>query len=54
MGMLDVQMSVFAYTKKARELDVLARQHLYKAGLDYRHRTGHGIGQFLCIHECKY
>lgn len=28
-------------------LDALARQFLWKAGLDYRHGTGHGVGSFL-------
>lgn len=33
------------------QLDVLARQHLWEAGLDYDHGTGHGVGAFLCVHE---
>lgn len=33
------------------QLDVLARQHLWAAGLDYDHGTGHGVGAFLCVHE---
>ena len=33
------------------QLDVLARQHLWEAGLDYDHGTGHGVGTFLCVHE---
>lgn len=33
------------------QLDVLARQHLWSAGLDYDHGTGHGVGAFLCVHE---
>lgn len=32
-------------------LDVLARQHLWNAGLDYEHGTGHGVGSFLSVHE---
>jgi Xaa-Pro aminopeptidase len=32
-------------------LDVLARQHLWKSGLNYNHGTGHGIGAFLNVHE---
>jgi Xaa-Pro aminopeptidase len=30
---------------------VLARQHLWQAGLDYQHGTGHGVGSFLSVHE---
>lgn len=33
------------------ELDVLARQHLWNAGLDYGHGTGHGVGCYLGVHE---
>ncbi|WP_338241807.1 aminopeptidase P family protein [Aurantiacibacter hainanensis] len=32
-------------------LDALARQHLWMAGLDYAHGTGHGVGAFLGVHE---
>ncbi|MBT6442781.1 MAG: aminopeptidase P family protein [Alphaproteobacteria bacterium] len=33
------------------QLDTLARQHLWPAGLDYDHGTGHGVGSFLNVHE---
>ncbi len=33
------------------QLDVLARRHLWAAGLDYAHGTGHGVGHFLAVHE---
>ncbi len=32
-------------------LDVLARTPLWKAGLNYLHGTGHGVGSFLNVHE---
>lgn len=32
-------------------LDLLARQYLKEAGLDFAHGTGHGVGCFLCVHE---
>lgn len=32
-------------------IDVLARQPLWRKGLDYRHGTGHGVGSFLNVHE---
>lgn len=34
-----------------RNLDILARQDLWKAHLDYKHGTGHGIGYILNVHE---
>ena len=33
------------------QLDVLARQFMWKEGINYLHGTGHGIGSFLCVHE---
>ncbi len=33
------------------QLDVLARQYLWQAGVDYAHGTGHGVGSFLAVHE---
>ena len=36
-----------------REIDVLAREPLWRGGLDYNHGTGHGIGHFLNVHERK-
>lgn len=32
-------------------LDVLARQALWRHGLDYDHGTGHGVGSYLGVHE---
>lgn len=32
-------------------LDVVARQGMWKEGLDYKHGTGHGVGVFLNVHE---
>ena len=34
-----------------KQLDVVARSALKKAGLDYAHGTGHGVGYFLNVHE---
>lgn len=33
------------------QLDTLARQHLWDAGLDFAHGTGHGVGCYLGVHE---
>lgn len=33
------------------QLDAIARQPLWEAGLDYDHGTGHGVGSFLGVHE---
>ncbi len=34
-----------------QNLDVLAREPLWEAGLDYNHGTGHGVGFLLSVHE---
>jgi Xaa-Pro aminopeptidase len=33
------------------QLDTLARQYLWAAGLDFDHGTGHGVGSYLSVHE---
>lgn len=33
------------------QLDAIARQNLWKDGLEYQHGTGHGVGNFLSVHE---
>ena len=32
-------------------MDILARKHLWREGLDYGHGTGHGVGSCLSVHE---
>jgi Xaa-Pro aminopeptidase len=34
-----------------RDLDAMARVALWRAGMDYDHGTGHGIGSYLGVHE---
>ena len=34
-----------------QQLDSLARQFLWEQGVDYSHGTGHGVGNYLCVHE---
>ena len=41
----------FSILHVGHQLDVLARQALWKVGLDYLHGTGHGVGSFLNVHE---
>lgn len=33
------------------QLDILARKSLWQVGLDYEHGTGHGVGNYLGVHE---
>lgn len=41
----------FPHGTTGHQLDVLARQFLWKQGLEYDHGTGHGVGSFLAVHE---
>jgi len=40
-----------AGTLTGADIDILARKHLWKKGLDYCHGTGHGVGHFQGVHE---
>lgn len=51
LGHIDLARAVFPEGTAGRQLDVLARQHLWRAELDYGHGTGHGVGYFLNVHE---
>ena len=51
MAAIDLASLVFPESTDDTRIDVVARQHLYAAGLDYLHGTGHGIGAFLNVHE---
>lgn len=50
-GHIALAMAVFPKGTAGSQLDTLARQHLWAAGLDYAHGTGHGVGAFLAVHE---
>jgi Xaa-Pro aminopeptidase len=41
----------FPQGTRGGQLDALARQYLWAAGLDYAHGTGHGVGHYLSVHE---
>ncbi|MBO5259105.1 MAG: aminopeptidase P family protein [Agathobacter sp.] len=41
----------FLYGCTGVNLDILAREPLWEAGLDYKHGTGHGVGYILNVHE---
>jgi Xaa-Pro aminopeptidase len=50
-GMLAVANARFPVAATGAQIDTLARQWLWQAGLDYDHGTGHGVGVFLSVHE---
>ncbi|MGF1563600.1 MAG: aminopeptidase P family protein [Geminicoccaceae bacterium] len=50
-GHIALARAVFPEDTSGGQLDILARLPLWRAGLDYDHGTGHGIGAYLCVHE---
>ncbi|MGJ3265234.1 MAG: aminopeptidase P family protein [Salinarimonas sp.] len=50
-GHLAVSRAVFPKGAIGAQIDGLARAPLWRAGLDFDHGTGHGVGSFLSVHE---
>ena len=50
-GHIAIARAVFPDGITGAQLDPFARQHLWEAGLDYDHGTGHGVGSYLSVHE---
>jgi Xaa-Pro aminopeptidase len=50
-GHIAVARAVFPEGVTGAQLDSLARQFLWRAGLDFDHGTGHGVGSYLSVHE---
>ena len=48
---LQLMGAVFLYGCTGINLDILAREPMWREGLDYKCGTGHGIGYFLGVHE---
>ena len=44
-------MMKFPVGTRGSQIDVIARNYLWRNGLDYDHGTGHGVGSFLGVHE---
>jgi len=50
-GHIAIARAVFPDGASGAQLDTLARQFLWQAGLDFEHGTGHGVGSYLSVHE---
>jgi Xaa-Pro aminopeptidase len=50
-GHIAIARAVFPDGTSGAQLDSFARQFLWRAGLDFDHGTGHGIGSYLSVHE---
>ena len=51
IGNIDLSRLVFPAAISGRVIEAFARRALWNVGLNYGHGTGHGIGNFLCVHE---
>ncbi len=50
-GFINLSLAVFPHGTCGTQLDILARQAMWKEGINYGHGTGHGVGHFLNVHE---
>jgi Xaa-Pro aminopeptidase len=50
-GMIQISLLRFPAGTRGCDIDAFARAALWKAGLDYAHGTGHGVGSYLAVHE---
>ena len=50
-GHIQIELCKFPSGASGTQLDVLAREALWREGLNYMHGTGHGVGTYLNVHE---
>lgn len=50
-GMIAISTARFPKGTTGAQIDILARQFLWQAGITYNHGTGHGVGAYLGVHE---
>ncbi|SCV70037.1 BQ2448_1431 [Microbotryum intermedium] len=50
-GHIAIDQAIFPEGTTGGDLDVLARRMLWSDGMQYSHGTGHGIGEYLGVHE---
>ena len=50
-GHIQIERCQFPSGASGTQLDVLARQAMWREGLNYLHGTGHGVGSYLSVHE---
>ncbi|AKH99618.1 Xaa-Pro aminopeptidase [Hoeflea sp. IMCC20628] len=50
-GMISISCLRFPEATRGLDIDAFARISLWKAGVDFAHGTGHGVGSYLSVHE---
>ena len=50
-GHIQLELCKFPAGASGTQLDVLARQAMWREGMNFMHGTGHGVGSYLNVHE---
>jgi len=50
-GHINIALARFPKGTRGRDIDILARNALWREGKDFAHGTGHGVGSYLSVHE---
>lgn len=50
-GHIQLEFAKFPDGASGTQIDALAREPLWREGLNFLHGTGHGVGSYLCVHE---
>ena len=50
-GHIQIELCKFPSGASGTQLDILAREAMWREGLNYLHGTGHGVGTYLNVHE---
>lgn len=50
-GHIQLELAKFPDGVSGTQLDVLAREAMWREGMNYLHGTGHGVGSYLNVHE---
>lgn len=50
-GHIQLELCKFPQGASGTQLDALARQAMWREGMNYMHGTGHGVGSYLNVHE---
>ncbi len=50
-AVINVSKAIFLKGSDGHTIDILARQHMWNEGMDYKCGTGHGVGYILNVHE---
>ena len=50
-GHIQIELCKFPCGASGTQIDILARKDMWREGLNYLHGTGHGVGNYLNVHE---